>query len=100
MAGAEVDDDLQSADFGKIRVSNTRYDIFAGLLQPLRMIIPRGPRPERRGGSWGKNLRRVKIRWIAGKFAAQEAAPVPSYFVDAVCAKTSSDGTLIRTGRS
>ena len=24
--------------FGKIRVGNTRYDIFAGLLQPLRMM--------------------------------------------------------------
>jgi hypothetical protein len=33
MAGAEVNGDWRSADFGKIKVGNTRYDLGSGFLQ-------------------------------------------------------------------
>ena len=86
MAGAEVDDDLQSSDFGKIRVGNTRYDIFAGLLQPLRMMYRVGR--DLSGAAVGKeSAKGENAMEIAGKFARSKLAPVPSYFVDAVTRK-------------
>jgi len=86
MAGADVDDDLQSSDFGKIRVGNTRYDIFAGLLQPLRMMYRVGR--DLSGAAVGKeSAKGENAMEIAGKFARSKLAPVPSYFVDAVTRK-------------
>jgi len=35
MAGAQVETDMRSSDFGKIKVGNTRYDIMGGLQQNL-----------------------------------------------------------------
>jgi len=39
MAGASVDMDPESPDFLKIKVGNTRFDIFGGILQPIRLTI-------------------------------------------------------------
>jgi hypothetical protein len=38
MAGAEVGSDWRSSDFGKIKIGNTRVDIFAGFQQYMRML--------------------------------------------------------------
>jgi len=37
MAGVEVGTDIRSADFGKIKIGNTRFDIGGGFLQYLRL---------------------------------------------------------------
>lgn len=37
-AGADVEPDPRSSDFGKIRVGDTRYDIWAGFQQVVRLI--------------------------------------------------------------
>jgi hypothetical protein len=37
MAGAKVNTDPRNADFGKIRIGNTRLDIGGGIMQPLRL---------------------------------------------------------------
>jgi len=39
MAGAQVSSDPDSADFGKIRIGNTRYEIFGGLTPYARAAI-------------------------------------------------------------
>lgn len=38
MAGADVGVDPRSADFGKIKIGNTRYDVMGGFQQYLRLI--------------------------------------------------------------
>jgi hypothetical protein len=37
-AGADVELDPRSSDFGKIRFGDTRYDIWAGFQQPIRLL--------------------------------------------------------------
>lgn len=39
MNGADVGDDPEDTDFGKFVIGNRRYDIFGGLLQPMRLIL-------------------------------------------------------------
>lgn len=36
--GAEVEDDMRSSDFGKIKVGNTRWDVWGGFQQYVRLI--------------------------------------------------------------
>ena len=38
MNGADVGDDPEDSDWGKFVIGNRRYDIFGGLLQPMRLI--------------------------------------------------------------
>lgn len=39
LAGAEVELNPRGSDFGKIKVGDTRYDIAAGFLQPMRYLL-------------------------------------------------------------
>ena len=38
LAGAEVEEDPEEADWGKIRIDDMRWDIWGGLQQPMRVI--------------------------------------------------------------
>ena len=39
LAGAEVGDDPEDSDFGKIIIGNTRIDIWGGIQQPMRLLM-------------------------------------------------------------
>ena len=39
LAGLGVETDPKSPDFLKVKAGNTRFDIFGGLLQPMRLMI-------------------------------------------------------------
>lgn len=43
IAGAKVSHDPRNADFGKVRIGNTRFDIAGGFLQPVRLAAQLGP---------------------------------------------------------
>jgi len=52
MGGADVETDPRSSDFGKIRVGNTRIDVWGGRQQPVRYLvqIATGQRKPENGG--------------------------------------------------
>jgi hypothetical protein len=52
-AGADVEDDPRSSDFGKIKVDNTRFDIWAGF-QPIVRTIAQVSTNSRKSSATGK----------------------------------------------
>lgn len=55
-AGADVEIDPESSDFGKIKVGNTRYDISGGMQQPMRLVALTG-----KGVLTGGDLKRQPV---------------------------------------
>jgi hypothetical protein len=83
LAGADVTLDPDSADFGKIRIGKTHYDVLGGFQQPLRLIaqvsdgllkLSRGEKPKR-----GHDPLTVLAR-----FGWTKAAPLAGYGISAV----------------
>lgn len=81
LAGADVSTDINSPDFGKIKIGNTRYDIWGGFQQYVRFIgrealainkVYNGTLPYNASGP-GE---------IAGKFARGKLGPDASFAVD------------------
>ncbi|MCK5601808.1 hypothetical protein KAR91_08070, partial [Candidatus Pacearchaeota archaeon] len=79
MAGFEVGDDPRESDFGKIRVGNTRIDIWAGYQQPMRLLWRVGLSGTDRVGFTGKQLSEFEKRAdpveLFGRFARYKIAP-------------------------
>lgn len=73
MSGADVETDPRKADFGKIRVGNTRYDIFGGFQQFVRFAATMAMGPEK-GTRWDTFAR----------FAESKTAPMISFGIDAM----------------
>ena len=67
-AGAEVGMDPRSSDFGKIKIGDTRIDIWAGFQQPARLILEVGARGAEKTGA---------IRPLRGK---QDYDPIDALF--------------------
>jgi hypothetical protein len=55
-AGVEVGDDPRSADWGKIKIGDTRIDIWGGIQQPMRVIARIGMGVTDKAGWTGKEL--------------------------------------------
>lgn len=78
-AGAEVNLDPDSADFGKIKVGNTRFDIWGGYQQPVRALLRIGAySPENRAA------KQATPTDIATQYFRNKLSPVPSAFWDAL----------------
>jgi hypothetical protein len=92
-AGAEVEDDPRSTDFGKIKVGDTRWDIWGGFQQPIRAFV-QATLEERKSSTTGKIVKLdgsgyggetggdVILRFFRGKLA-----PVPAFLVNAYTGK-------------
>ena len=96
LGGADVEDDPRSSDFGKIKSGNTRWDIWGGFQQYVRLItqMATGEKKSMRTGEiqeldskgrFGEGRRDVIARFIRGKLA-----PVPSMAVDFMEGRTVS----------
>lgn len=75
--GAEVTDDFDSADFGKIRVGGFRFDVTGGLGNVVRFGLRLGGQIERR--VTGKRLFASQNELkLASDFLETKAAPIPA----------------------
>lgn len=83
MAGAEVEDDPRSTDFGKIKIGNTRYDIWAGF-QPYVRLIAQVAYGQTKSTSTGalKDLNPKQRFDRVTSFLRGKLAPVPGSIVD------------------
>ena len=93
LAGAEVEDDPRSSDFGKIKIGDTRWDIWGGFVQPIRAFV-QSISQERKSTTTGKIVKLdgtgyggetggdVLLRFFRGKLA-----PVPAFAVNAYTGK-------------
>lgn len=94
MAGAEIETDPRSADFGKLKFGNTRIDPMAGLLQGTVLItrLTTGETKDKKGKI--VPIRGDKVPYgrptsasIMGNFARTKLAPVPGKVVDILAGK-------------
>jgi len=93
LAGAQVEKDPRSSDFGKIRVGNTRWDIWGGFQQYIRLLaqLYKG---ETKSSSTGQiyELKGDKFPYKTrldqlGSFFRGKLAPVPGTAVDLLAGK-------------
>lgn len=92
LAGADVETDPRSSDFGKIKVGNTRYDVGGGFNQFITLafrIAPlfwgsRGKEKTATGElrSYGNNVGQKTELDAVGKFATNKASPITSFVLD------------------
>jgi hypothetical protein len=92
LLGATVNMDPRNADFGKIRLGNTRIDIAAGLQQPIRLMAQlatgqvvsstSGKLEHLSGGFAGRSRLDVVQQFLEGK-----ASPIASIGIDALKGK-------------
>jgi hypothetical protein len=77
-AGAEVNDDPRSTDFGKIKVGDTRYDIWGGFQQYARVATQMLTGEKNVGGEIAPADRLD----TATKFVRSKLAPIPASVTD------------------
>lgn len=85
-AGASVGLDPDDPDFLKIKVGHTRYDVLAGLQQPMRLFYRVGDALRRRVTGEKSTSRQTALD-ITARYGRSKLAPVPSFFLDYVTGK-------------
>lgn len=74
----EVGFNLNNSDFGKIRIGNTRFDIFGGFQQSMRLILRFGQLPLQRLGVIDTE-KEINAREVIGRFASYKTAPIVNF---------------------
>ena len=88
--GADVEDDPRSSDFGKIRLGDTRWDIWGGFQQPIRYVIQfvSGQKKSSASGKIteldGTNYSKQTRLGVFGSFLRSKLAPIPAMAIDAM----------------
>jgi hypothetical protein len=87
LAGADVGTDPRSSDFGKIKVGNTRYDIWGGFQQYAKLIgqLITGESVNSTTGkvySLGKGYKPTTRKDIIQRFFESKYGPIPSFAND------------------
>ena len=79
LRGADVGDDPRSSDFGKIRVGNSRFDIWAGIQQPMRLLTRIGTAATDKAGLTGQDLTDIEKEYDVlaelGRFIGYKTSP-------------------------
>ncbi|MDD5339493.1 MAG: hypothetical protein PHG35_08880, partial [Dehalococcoidales bacterium] len=86
LGGAETEDDPRSADFGKIKIGNTRLDIWGSYL-PYARFVTQVITGERKSTSTG-DVYDINRKDIAANFMRSKLAPVPGMLWDLAEGKT------------
>jgi hypothetical protein len=80
LAGAETEDDPRSADFGKIKIGNTRIDFWGGYLPYVR-VITQIITEERKSTKTGE-IYKIDPIDVGVNFFRSKLAPVPGFLWD------------------
>jgi len=86
LAGADIEKDPRSSDFGKIKIGNTRLDFWAGFQQYARAVvqITEGVRKSSTTGA----LTDVARSELIASFLRSKLAPVPGLVIDILRGET------------
>lgn len=79
--GADVEDNPTSSDFGKIRMGDTRYDIWGGFQQYVT-FLSRMALQERKSQGRTKDLQDKDLIGLPTQFMRNKLAPVPALLTD------------------
>jgi len=95
MGGAEVEDDPRSADFGKIKTGNTRYDIWGGFQQYIKLAaqLTTGELKSSTTGEiykTGVGYKPITRLDLVYRFLEQKESPVPSFVTGLLKGKTAT----------
>lgn len=86
MAGADVESDPRSSDFGKIRTGDTRYDILGGFGQYItlgaRLVSNETKNAKGQVKQLGKGYGDDTRLDVAGKFLTNKESPIASFVTD------------------
>lgn len=94
MGGADVEDDPRSSDFGKIKSGNTRWDIWGGAQQYMRVLAQTisGQRKSTKSGKMyelnGDDIFGETRAGVVTDFFRNKLAPVPGSVVDILSGRT------------
>lgn len=90
LAGADVEDDPRSPDFGKIRHGNTRIDVWGGFQQIVRYMAQFATGQKKSSASGkiteldGSNYNKETRITVIGNFVRSKLAPIPAFITNAL----------------
>ncbi len=94
LGGAVVEDDPRSSDFGKIKIGNTRWDIWGGHQQYIRMVtqiflgVSKSAQTGKMSSLSGDDIFGTSRADVLERFVRGKLAPMPALLWDLLSGKT------------